>query len=71
MTPQSRLGTTTMLNMVDGSWHQTKVQSNTLSFAQRTFPRDVKLTRGSGPMSQLLDGLGASTIFRLDVIKDA
>jgi len=46
-------------------------QSNTLSFAQRLFPRNIKLSRSGGPMSQLLDGLGASTIVRLDVVKDA
>lgn len=40
-------------------------------FAQRLLPRDVKLMRHGGPLSQLLDGLGASTIVRLDVVKDA
>jgi hypothetical protein len=69
--PQSRMGTTTMVNRVDGEWHQATVQTNTLSFAQRLFPRDVTLLRRGGPLSQLLDGLGASTIVRLDVVKDA
>lgn len=69
--PQSRMGTTTMIHQVDGAWHQTVVQSNTLSFAQRLFPRKVSLARAGGPLSQLLDGLGASTILRLDVVKDA
>jgi hypothetical protein len=69
--PQSRMGTTTMVNRVDGEWHQATVQTNTLSFAQRLFPRDVTLLRSGGPLSQLLDGLGASTIVRLDVVKDA
>ncbi|WP_199031185.1 acetoacetate decarboxylase family protein [Ralstonia sp. ASV6] len=69
--PQSRMGTTTMINKVDGAWHQSTVQSNTLSFAQRLFPRDIKLVRNGGPLSQLLDGLGASTVLRLDVVKDA
>ncbi|MEW6640984.1 MAG: acetoacetate decarboxylase [Pseudomonadota bacterium] len=69
--PQSHIGTNTMINLIDGEWHQTSVQSNTLSFAQRLFPRDVKLVRHGGPMSQLLDGLGAATIVRLDVVKDA
>lgn len=40
-------------------------------FAQRLLPRDVKLARHGGPLSQLLDGLGASTIVRLDLVKDA
>lgn len=69
--PQSRMGTTTMINKVDGEWHQSSVQSNTLSFAQRLFPRDIKLMRHGGPLTQLLDGLGASTVLRLDVVKDA
>lgn len=60
-----------MINRVDGEWHQTTVQTNTLSFAQRLFPRNVTLLRSGGPLSQLLDGLGASTIVRLDVVKDA
>ncbi len=68
---QSRMGTNTMINLVDGQWRQTIVQSNTLSFAQRLFPRDVTLSRRGGPMSQLLEGLGTSTIVRLDVVKDA
>ncbi|AZQ52828.1 hypothetical protein [Burkholderia cenocepacia] len=34
-------------------------------------PRNVELVRHGGPLSQLLDGLGASTIMRLDVVKDA
>ena len=69
--PQSRMGTATMINRVDGEWHQSSVQSNTLSFAQRLFPRNVNLVRNGGPLSQLLDGLGASTMLRLDVVKDA
>ncbi|MFB9262820.1 acetoacetate decarboxylase [Bradyrhizobium erythrophlei] len=69
--PQSHMGTNTMISLIDGEWHQTSVQSNTLSFAERLFPRNVKLLRSGGPMSQLLDGLGASTILRLDVVKDA
>ncbi|CAM3919075.1 hypothetical protein [Smaragdicoccus niigatensis] len=69
--PQSRISTSTTVGLVDGKWHTTTVQTNTLSYAQRSFPRDVKLTRHDGPLTQLLDGLGASTILRLDVIEDA
>ncbi|WP_107312812.1 acetoacetate decarboxylase [Burkholderia metallica] len=68
---QSHMGSATMINMIDGEWHQTLVQTNVLSFAQRLFPRDVNLTRHGGPLSQLLDGLGASTVLRMDVVKDA
>ncbi|MFR0687776.1 acetoacetate decarboxylase [Enterobacterales bacterium AE_CKDN230030158-1A_HGKHYDSX7] len=70
-TAQSRLGTTTMVHQVDGRWHQTRVQSNTLAYAQKLLPRDVHLSRNGGPLSQLLDGLGAARILRLDVVKDA
>jgi hypothetical protein len=69
--PQSHMVTTTMINRVDGEWHQTLVQTNTLTFAQRLLPRHVSLTHHGGPLSQLLEGLGASTILRLDVVKDA
>lgn len=68
---QSRMATSTMLHQVDGQWHQTVVRTNTLSYAQHAFPRDVELARHSGPMSQLLDGLGTATILRLDVVRDA
>jgi hypothetical protein len=68
---QSRMGSNTMIHQVDGQWNQTVVQSNTLSFAQRLFPKDVELSRHGGPMTDLLDGLGASTMLRLDVIRDA
>ncbi|MGU3782119.1 acetoacetate decarboxylase [Burkholderia metallica] len=68
---QSHMGTSTMINRIDGEWHQTSVQTNTLSFAQRLLPRNVELVRHGGPLSQLLDGLGASTILRFDVVKDA
>lgn len=69
--PQSQMGTTTMINRIDGQWHQATVQTNTLSFAQRLFPRNVTLRRNDGPLSQLLDGLGAKKVVRLDVVKDA
>lgn len=71
VTPQSRMSTATMVHQIDGGWHETVVQTNTLAFAQRLLPRDVELLRQGGPLSQLLDGLGASRIVRFDVIKDA
>lgn len=60
-----------MVHQVDGRWHTTTVQTNTLSYAQASFPRGVTLTRHGGPMSDLLNGLGASTMLRLDVVRDA
>ena len=67
---QSRISTTTSLGLVDGAWHQTKVQTNVLSYGEELLPKRVELTRHGGPMSQLLDGLGAGRILRLDVVKD-
>lgn len=68
---QSHLATSTLLNRIDGVWHQTVVQSNMLSFAQRILPKDVVLQRGDGPLSQLLTGLGAERILRFDAVRDA
>lgn len=68
---QSHMATNTMVHRVDGRWHETIVRSNMLSHAQRLFPRDVRMTRHGGPMSELLGGLGASKMLRLDVVKDA
>jgi hypothetical protein len=68
---QSRLGSNTMVHRVDGRWHTTTVQTNTLSYAQASFPRDVTLTRHGGPVSDLLNGLGASRMLRFDVVRDA
>ncbi|WP_038344042.1 acetoacetate decarboxylase family protein [Acinetobacter sp. A47] len=68
---ESRMSQATMLHQVDGKWHQTHVQSNPLSFTQKLLPRQVKLVRHGGPLSQLLDELGASRILRLDVVEDA
>ena len=69
--PQSHMASNIALNLIDGRWHQTVVQWNMLSFAQTLFPQGVELTRAGGPMSQLLDGLGARKVLRLDVVKDA
>ncbi|MGV0885268.1 acetoacetate decarboxylase family protein [Acinetobacter venetianus] len=68
---ESRMNEATMLHQVDNKWHQTLVQSNTLAFAQKLLPRNVKLVRHGGLVSQLLDELGASKILRLDVVQDA
>ena len=60
-----------MLHVVDGKWHQTEVQSNILSFAKKLFPKEVRLVKNEGPLTKLLNELGASKILRLDVIEDA
>ncbi|WP_109441323.1 acetoacetate decarboxylase [Acinetobacter haemolyticus] len=69
--PQSHIETKTMFNLVDGQWHSTSVESNTLAFGQQLFPRNVKLVRNGGPITKLLDELGAGKVLRLDVVKDA
>lgn len=65
------MGTNTMLNRIDGQWRQISVQSNTLRFAQQVLPSGITLKREGGPLTQLLDGLGASTLVQLDVTQDA
>ncbi|MCG9490971.1 acetoacetate decarboxylase [Acinetobacter pittii] len=68
---ETHINKATMLHVVDGKWHQTEVQSNILSFAQKLFPKNVQLERNEGPLTTLLNELGASRILRLDVIEDA
>lgn len=69
--PQSRLGSMNMIHQVDGVWQQTSVQSNTLLHGASLLPKQVSLTRSGGPVSELLDGLGATTLLRLEVTKSA
>lgn len=68
---ETHINKATMLHVVDGKWHQTEVQSNILSFAQKLFPKKVQLEKNEGPLTNLLNELGASTILRLDVVEDA
>ncbi|MBJ8438819.1 acetoacetate decarboxylase [Acinetobacter lactucae] len=68
---ETHINKATMLHVVDGKWHQTEVQSNILSFAQKLFPKNVQLEKNEGPLATLLNELGASRILRLDVIEDA
>lgn len=69
--PQSRIETKTMYQLVDGQWHSTSVESNTLTFGQKLFPKNVQLVKNGGPISKLLDDLGANKVLRFDVVKDA
>ncbi|KAI2883505.1 hypothetical protein CBS11852_9155 [Aspergillus niger] len=68
---ESQIGTNNAVNKIDGKWYQVAVQTNPLLATQSLFPTNVKLTRNEGPLSQLLNELGVSTIVRMDVIKDA
>lgn len=68
---QSRMSTNTSIQQIDGRWNATTFRSNTLSFAETAFPRKAVLKRHGGPISDLLDGLGASRMLRLDVVRDA
>ncbi|MFV5647006.1 acetoacetate decarboxylase, partial [Acinetobacter baumannii] len=68
---ETHINKATMLHIVDGKWHQTDVQSNVLSFAQKLFPKKVQFVKNEGPLTKLLNELGASKILRLDVIQDA
>lgn len=68
---QSQISSNTTIGLVDGEWRQTVFQTNPLEISRMMFPRDFTITRNGGPMTELLDGLGAGTILRLDVIKEA
>lgn len=68
---QSSITTNNAINKIDGKWCQVAVQSNALRAAQVFFPRNVKLSRGEGPLSTLLNELGVWTILRMDVLGDA
>ncbi|ADI90647.1 acetoacetate decarboxylase family protein [Acinetobacter oleivorans] len=68
---ETHINKATMLHVVDGKWHRTDVQSNILSFSQKLFPKKVQLVKNEGPLTTLLNELGASKILRLDVIEDA
>ncbi|MDP9802175.1 acetoacetate decarboxylase [Acinetobacter calcoaceticus] len=68
---ETHINKATMLHVVDGKWHQTDVQSNILSFAQKFFPKNIQLEKNEGPLTNLLNELGASTILRLEVVEDA
>ncbi|GLA51234.1 hypothetical protein AnigIFM63604_007586 [Aspergillus niger] len=68
---ESQIGTNNAVNKIDGKWYQVAVQTNPLLATQCLFPTNVKLARNEGPLSQLLNELGVSTIVRMDVIKDA
>ncbi|NUG01937.1 acetoacetate decarboxylase [Acinetobacter oleivorans] len=68
---ETHINKATMLHVVDRKWHQTEVQSNILSFAQKLFPKNVQLEKNEGPLTTLLNELGVSRILRLDVIEDA
>jgi Acetoacetate decarboxylase (ADC). len=68
---ETHINKATMLHVVNGKWHRTDVQSNILSFAKNLFPKNVQLVKNEGPLTKLLNELGASKILRLDVIEDA
>jgi len=68
---ETHINKATMLHIVDGKWHRTDVQSNILSFAQKLLPKKVQLMKNEGPLTNLLNELGALKILRLDVIEDA
>ncbi|KAL3465749.1 hypothetical protein BJX64DRAFT_275068 [Aspergillus heterothallicus] len=59
------------INKIDEKWYQVTVQTNPLLGAQRLFPRNINVYRGRGPLSELLNELGAWTVLRVDILKDA
>ena len=69
--PQSRIGSSIIVNRIDGVWHQATAVTNKLTLGQTTFPHEARLTRAGAPLSQLLDGLGPTRMLRLDVVSNA
>ena len=68
---ETHINRATMLHVVDGKWHQLKLSPTFFSFAQKLFPKNVQLEKNEGPLTTLLNELGASKILRLDVVEDA
>ncbi|MEQ1311988.1 acetoacetate decarboxylase [Acinetobacter sp. XH1639] len=66
---ESNIETRKLLNQVDGKWYSSLIQTNNQQFGQQFFPLGVKITRNTGPVSKLLNELGAEKVVRLDVIK--
>lgn len=42
-----------------------------MAFGQKLFPKNVQVVKSDGPLSKLLDELGANKVLRFDVVKDA
>ena len=58
-----------MLHIVDGKWHQIEVQYNLLSFGQKLFSKDIQFKKNEGPLTTLLNELGASIMKHLDSVE--
>jgi Acetoacetate decarboxylase (ADC) len=67
---QSRLGAVHMVHTLDGTWHQSVVESNVLAHGETLLPSRVALKRAGGALSNLLDGLGASQLMRIEVMSE-
>lgn len=68
---QSLIVNNNAINKIDEKWYQVTVQTNAILGGQRIFPRNVTVSRGKGPLSELLNELCVSTILRMDVLQDA
>lgn len=68
---QSSIVNNNAINQIDGTWYQIAVQTNPLLATQALLPRNIKLCRAGGPLSDLLNELNVSTILRIEVLKDA
>lgn len=68
---QSLIVNNNAINKIDEKWYQVTVQTNAILGGQRLFPRNVTVSRGKGPLSELLNELCVSTLLRMDVLQDA
>ncbi|WP_431970563.1 acetoacetate decarboxylase [Nocardia sp. bgisy134] len=69
--PESRVSTTKLVHTLNGTWYETTTQANPLTIGTRILPSNVRLHRGTGPLSDLLTGLGLSRPLRLEVTTEA
>lgn len=63
-----RVSALTSYTTIDGAWHATLSQTNTLSSGSAMFPRDVDLRLGSGRLAEDLRSLEPIRMLRLDVM---
>jgi len=65
-----QVSTLKLLSTIDGVWHESLTESHSLSWGQSILPRGIHLSRGSGPLSSLLEKLAVSKVLRLEVIRE-
>ncbi|KIW67914.1 hypothetical protein PV04_07128 [Phialophora macrospora] len=68
---QSSIQTNNATKKIDGEWYQVAVRTNPLLGSTLSPAQERQALRSAGPLSDLLNKLGVSTILRMDILKDA